>query len=85
MRYLIATIGAVLIYAAVFLISLILFPYLPEFLRQYVVIWPWPRIATNNIVGILIASLAAASSFRGTLRHYKAKDLKRQESRCEKP
>jgi uncharacterized membrane protein len=75
MRYIIAVIGSTFIFIAVFLIFIVFNLYLPDFLRKYyVVIWP---IATNNILGLVLAPLAAAASYRGTLRHYKNKDLQR--------
>ena len=74
MRYIVAILGAGFILISVYLICLVLMPYLPEFLRgYYIIVWP---VATNNILGLILSPLAAAASFRGTLRHYENRDLR---------
>jgi membrane protein implicated in regulation of membrane protease activity len=65
MRYITAIIGALFIFLAVFILSAFLVPLYPAFLRQWINLG---LISTNNIVGALLASLAATSSFRATLR-----------------
>jgi L-asparagine transporter-like permease len=67
MRYVTASIGALFIFAAVFILSAFMMPLLPSFLRQTVQVGGF---YTNNIVGLVLSLLAAAASYRATLRHY---------------
>ena len=70
MRYITAVLGALLIFVATFILSAFLVPLYPVFLRQWVNLG---FIQTNNVVGLLLASLAATASFRATLRRYAKK------------
>jgi membrane protein implicated in regulation of membrane protease activity len=72
MRYITAIVGALFIFVAVFILSAFLVPLYPAFLRQWVNLG---FISTNNIVGALLASLAATSSFRATLRRHAKKKI----------
>ncbi len=76
MRYVIATAGAAFIFAAVFALSLLLtnwFVALARLQRDGPV-----GLLRENIPGALLAGLAAALSFAGTVRHYWKKDLERK-------
>jgi drug/metabolite transporter (DMT)-like permease len=65
-RYLTATIGALLIFAGVFLIcGIFITPRLPDIFQSYVHIGDF---GTNNLVGVVLGLIAAASSFFATLR-----------------
>jgi len=65
-RSLTAIVAAVFMFVAVFfLCSIFLSPHLPEFLQINVQLG---HLSTNNIVGLILGSLAAASSFFATLR-----------------
>jgi hypothetical protein len=70
MRYVTAIIGALLIFVGAFILSFVFVPLYPAFLRQWVDLG---FMSTNNVVGLLLASLAATASFRATLRHYAKK------------
>jgi hypothetical protein len=71
MRYFVAVAGAVFIFVAVFIVSMFIRPYLPKPLCGGFI---WGPFRTNNIVGVVIAPLAALSSYQGTMRHYRKKD-----------
>jgi hypothetical protein len=65
-RYITATVGALLIFAGVFFIcGVFLNPHLPEFFQSYVHIGSF---GTNNLVGVTLGLIAAASSFFATLK-----------------
>jgi hypothetical protein len=65
-RYLTATIGALLIFIAVFfLCGVFVTPHLPEFFQSYIHIGSF---GTNNLVGVIIGLTAGASSFFSTLK-----------------
>jgi hypothetical protein len=70
MRYITAIVGALFIFAATFIITAFLVPFYPAFLRQTINLG---FMYTNNIVGLVLASLAATASFRATLRRYATK------------
>jgi len=64
-RYITATIGALLIFVAVFfLCGIFVTPHLPDFF-QYIHIG---NFGTNNLAGVILGGVAAASSFFATLR-----------------
>jgi len=66
MRYLTAIIGALLIFAGVFFIcGIFITPHLPGFFQSYIHIGSF---GTNNLVGVILGLIAAASSFFATLR-----------------
>jgi fumarate reductase subunit C len=66
MRYLTATIGALFMLVAVFLLcGIFVAPHLPDFFQSYVHIGSF---GTNNPVGVILGLVAAASSFFATLR-----------------
>jgi hypothetical protein len=66
MRYLTAIIGALLIFVGVFFIcGIFLTPHLPGFFQSYVHIGSF---GTNNLVGVVLGLIAAASSFFATLK-----------------
>jgi drug/metabolite transporter (DMT)-like permease len=68
-RYLTAIIGALLIFAGVFFIcGVFLNPHLPDLFQSYIHIGTF---GTNNLAGIILGLLAAASSFFATLRRKK--------------
>jgi hypothetical protein len=68
-RYITATIGALLIFVGVFfLCGVFLTPHLPDFFQSYVHIGTF---GTNNLVGVLLGLFAGASSFFATLRRKK--------------
>ena len=65
-RYITATIGALLIFVGVFFIcGIFVTPHLPDFFQSYVNIGSF---GTNNIVGVILGLIAAVSSFFATLR-----------------
>jgi hypothetical protein len=72
MRYATATIGAVIIFFATVVISLVLIAYLPPSLRPELRFqMPFFRIWLNNplsLLGLAMAFAAAVHSFRSTLR-----------------
>lgn len=73
-RYITAAIGAIFIFAAVFILTALLVPALPPVFRMPVNLG---LFYTNNIFGAALAALAATASFRATLRRAKIKDLKK--------
>lgn len=65
-RYITATIGALLIFVGVFVVcGVFINPHLPDFFQSYVHIGSF---GTNNLAGVILGLLAAASSFFATLR-----------------
>ena len=65
-RYLTATVGALLIFVAVFfLCGIFVTPHLPDFFQSYVHIGSF---GTNNLVGVILGLAAGASSFFATLK-----------------
>ncbi len=79
MRYVTAILGALFIFVAVFILSAFLVPMYPAFLQQWVSLG---FMQTNNIVGLLLASLAATASFRATLRRYAKKKFPADEEKA---
>ncbi len=76
MQYITATIGAVFIFIAVVLIGLAAALYLPVELQRPVTLPLGPFSVTSNpsiFIAIAIAPLAAAHSFRSTIKRYAAK------------
>jgi hypothetical protein len=68
-RYLTAIVGALFIFVAVFfLCGIFMNPHLPDFFQSYIHIGAF---GTNNLAGVILGSLAAASSFFATLRRKK--------------
>lgn len=68
-RILTASIGALFMLVAVFVLCAILItPFLPAFLQAYIHVG---NVGTNNIAGIIFGPVAAASSFVATLRRKK--------------
>lgn len=66
MRYLTAIIGALFMFVAgFFLCGIFLNPYLPDFFQSYIHIGAF---GTNNLTGVILGLLVAASSFFATLR-----------------
>ena len=77
MRYVVATIGAAVMFVGVFIVALVIRSFFPQAFGQRIGIGPfW----TNHILGVVLSPLAAYASFRGTLRHYRDKDLRRGNS-----
>jgi xanthine/uracil permease len=70
MRYVTAIGGAVFMFFAVLLLSMLITPYLPPFVR---VVFIGP---VHVSIGLLLAPIAAFSSYRSTLHHYRKKDDK---------
>jgi multisubunit Na+/H+ antiporter MnhG subunit len=73
MRYIVATIGAVFVFIAAFLIILVLVALLPPAFRPVVhlgFLWINNPLA---LLGLALAALAAVHSFRSTVRHYEEK------------
>lgn len=71
MRWLVAILGALLIFVGVFLVSgLALAMIFPQALKYNVGVG---SLSTNNPVGLALGALAAAQSFRASLRRRAAK------------
>ena len=71
MKYVVATIGAIFIFLAVFfLTALVLTALAPNFLRYWINLG---FVRTNNLPGIILGTLAGIASFRATLRRYDKK------------
>jgi hypothetical protein len=75
MRYLTAILGALFMFAATFVLSALVVPFLPDVFRTEVTIG---MFHTNNPLGLLLGSLAATASFHSTLRLARAKDAERK-------
>ena len=74
-RYVVAIVGSVIVFIGVFVISGIAVASIaPQLLRLNIGIG---LVKTNNIVGLVLGGLAAASSARATLRRYKKRSEKR--------
>jgi hypothetical protein len=69
MRYITALVGALLIFAGVFILTAILVAFLPPIFSATVTIGAF---YTNNIIGVLLGSVAATASFRATLHRARA-------------
>jgi hypothetical protein len=74
MRYVTAILGAILIFAGIFLLSAIALVFLPAVFRTEVHVGGF---YTNNLIGVVLGSLGGSASFRATIRHAKAKNLKK--------
>jgi hypothetical protein len=86
MRYVTATVGAVFMFVAVLLVCLVTIAFLPPAFKPVVRVGfvPWINVWINNplaFVGLGLAVLAAAHSFRSTLKRYAAKENASVESR----
>jgi len=69
MRYVTATLGALLIFAGVFIIcGIFLTPYISESFSSIHIVGFGTSFETNNIAGVVLGFAAAASSFIATLR-----------------
>lgn len=77
MRYVVAFLGAVLIFLFAFFLSGIAL--LIAFGQAGLIPFSFAGFQTTNLIGFVFAVLAAAASFQGTLRHYRKKDQKRAE------
>jgi hypothetical protein len=65
-RYLTATIGAIFMLVAVFILTgIFIRPFLPAFFQSYI---HAGGFGTNNIAGVILAPIAAASSFLASVR-----------------
>jgi hypothetical protein len=76
MRYLTATIGAIFVFVAVILISVVANTFLPPTMQRPIAIsqgplsiWGTPAL----LIGVALAGLASAHSFRATLKRYPLK------------
>lgn len=74
MRYVTAILGALFIFVATFILMSVVVAFLPPVFRTPVTVGVFQ---TNNVIGLVLASLAATASFRGTLRRARAKDAKK--------
>jgi hypothetical protein len=80
MRYITATIGAFLIFLAVFILSGFALAFLPGFFSYWIDLG---FAQTNNPLGAIVAAMAATASFRATLKHYREKDRAPAEAQSE--
>ena len=67
MRYITATIGEIFIFVGVFILSTFVVAMLPPIFSTPIHLGVF---YTNNIFGVILGLLAAAGSFRATLRRY---------------
>jgi len=74
MRYITAFLGGIFIFVGVFILSAIVVACLPPVFRTTIHLG---FVSTNNVLGYLLAGLAATASFRATLRRARAKDAKK--------
>ena len=77
MRYIMAFLGGIFIFVAVFILSAIVVACLPPVFRTTVHLG---LLSTNNLLGYIVACLAATASFRATLRRARAKDAKKADA-----
>jgi hypothetical protein len=70
MRYVTALVGAVFVFVVVFILTAILIAFLPAVFRVTVQVGAF---YTNNVGGVVLGALAAAGSFRATVRRGQAK------------
>ncbi len=78
MRYVIATVGAILIFVGAFIVCVFACTFLPgDINHRYITfsygifsLWATPSV----LIGVPVATAAAIHSFRSTLRRYAAKD-----------
>jgi hypothetical protein len=69
LKYIVASLGAVFIFASVFLLwGIIVNPLLPPVFNAYVHVG---EFGTNNWLGAILGLIAASLSFRATLRKQK--------------
>jgi hypothetical protein len=69
LKYAVGVVGAALVFLGVFFVcGAFINPFLPAIFRAYLHLG---GIGTNNWLGVILGSLAAASSFRATLKMLK--------------
>jgi hypothetical protein len=69
MKHITALVGAVFVFVGVFILTAILIAFLPPIFRVMVNVGPF---YTNNVIGVVLGALAAAGSFRATMRRGQA-------------
>ena len=82
MRYVVAILGSLFIFVATFILSTLLVPFLPAFLMHPIKVG---FVYTNNVVGLVLASLTATASFRATLHRYAKEKEAKADLAIEKP
>jgi hypothetical protein len=78
MHYFTATIGAIFIFAAVMVISFVVNAFLPPVFQNVITLRLGNFSIRGNpalLVGVVVAGVAAASSFRSTLKRYRAREV----------
>lgn len=79
MKYVVATIGGIFIFVAVFLLTaLVLTATFPSVAKYWVDLG---LVKTNNVPGVILGAATAAASFRATLKRYGKKSNQRRKSK----
>jgi hypothetical protein len=75
MKYVVAIVGSIFVFASVLILSALLTPILPMSMKQTFQFGP---LYTNNVVGVCFAIVAGAAMFRDSLLHAERRRRARQ-------